>query len=424
MSVKVGNTGFRTLKLRRDMVEEARHREDPVTLTSFLEELDPSIQYHNDPQLRHTDAFQRQLLACGIRTVSDPGRGLYAGKVGDFWKHKRDSEKGESGVLFPEWVSRVWRAAAFSPMPMFMSGEGDEQQQRFYMSSSPVSDVLYPEYIQSQLRARQIAPAIPLSAIVARVETVNSGTYDSYRLTYSEDSERMRRVAEGTELPIATLTGGDETIKLRKYGRVLRASYETIRRMAIDKFAFHLARLAVQAEVDKVATALDVAVSGDGNSGTAATNYDLNGDLGGTVNDPSVENYFQWRMYWGSPYNCSVILAQEATLRKLLVMDTGSGNVMFGQLGGLFGGSSGIGTFETINPQLSTVLVGWTSDAPANKWVGIDPRFAIEMILEAGGQLVETDRLIRHQFEEIAVSEMVAFAVMDEQATKTCDLST
>jgi hypothetical protein len=209
-----------------------------------------------------------------------------------------------------------------------------------------------------------------------------------------------------------------------KYGRSLKVSYEVVRRLRVDRLALHLALLAIQTEVDKVATAIDTAIAGDGNAGTSATNYDLNGDLGGTVSDPKVADYFAWRMKWPSPYNCNVILAQEADLKTLLVMDTGSANVMFGQLGAVFGAASGIGTAQTINPQLSTVMIGWTSAATANKWLGMDNRFALEMVVEAGAMLTETDRLIRGQFNRIVMTESLNFAVLDVNASRTLDLST
>ena len=206
---------------------EAAYREG-VSFSAYLEKLDPSSRY--DGELAKLDAFERQLYVAGIRVHSDPRSGVYADRVQKFF----DSEKADSAYLLPEFMARIWRSAAYG--------------QRFYLSSAPVSSVLHPDYIQETIRAKQIEPAIPLSEIVALITQIDSDVYRAFYLVDSEADRQMTRVTEGSEIPTATLTGGDHTIRLRKYGRRLVASYETIRRMPIDRFALHIAQLAVQSE--------------------------------------------------------------------------------------------------------------------------------------------------------------------------------
>lgn len=411
--LKVGETGFKDLVLSPQMyVDMKRDPKQVMSLTGFLEKIDPSEQYHADPVLQTTDAFQRQLIASGIVPYSNPVLGIWADTVGRF----RTSDKENSEVLFPEFIRRVWEAAQ-QPMAKIASPE----QARFYMSNAPISDVLYPAYLSTLVRQKQVEPAIPLALLVAITTPVDSEVYQPFRLTDDVSERQYTRVPEGAPVPTAILTGADVPIRLKKYGRRLIGSYETFRRMRIDRFALHLALLAVQVEVDKVATAIDVLISGDGNTGTPATNTDLTGLTGGVSGDPKVQQYFEWRMLWPSPYNCQILLAQSDDIATLLMMDVGSANVMFGQIGGLFGGA--LGTASPINPQLSGIGIGWHASVTADRWLGIDNRFALEMVVEIGADLVETDKIIASQFNEIVMTEVVGFTIFDVNTSRTLTLN-
>lgn len=422
-TLQVVGTGFRDLPLGMNLWAEARSREggkDPESLTQCLERIDPSDQYSQDPGLAHLDAFERQLLACGIQTRSDPARGIWCSRVGSFW----DSRKEGSAILFPEFCSRVWRSAGNG----YVSSSGERlyrppltERERFYASTSPISDVLYPDLISDIVRQKQIAPTLPLSMLVAITTPCDSGVYKAFRLTDDQDERRMRRVAEGTEVPTAILTGADVAINMKKYGRQLMGSYETFRRMAIDRFAIHIALLAIQAEADKVTTAIDVIVNGDGNANTAATNTNISTIQTGWVagDDPNAEAYLRWRMLWQNPYVNNIIVARETNVVKLAFVNVGSANVVLGQLNGVFG----IGGIELVGPQIGPVMVGWDSTSPANAWVGIDNRFAVEQVVEIGSELTETDKLITSQFNIIVFTESLGWAIFDPNATRTLTLN-
>jgi hypothetical protein len=387
------------LPITRTQYREAVDR--GLSFSAYLEELDPSDGYNDG-----LDAFQRQLAVADIRVRSDLANGVPAHRVERFW----NSAKSGSENLFPEYVNRVYRAVTLAGF--------DDQQNRFYASSVPVSAVLNPAVLDQIVRQKQIAPAIPLSAIIAFTNTIDGAAYVSHYLTDDSDERTMKRVSEGSEIPTAILTGSDHTIRLRKYGRKLRASYEAIRRSPIDRLALHLALLAVQAEADKVNTAIDVAINGDGNTNSASNSNLTTLDTTTTAGNLTLKAYLAWRMAWPNPYNCSVIVGQNAYILQALLMNTGSANTPFAQ----FQGSWGIGGFQPINPNLGATRIGWlTNTGLSTKLLGIDARFGLEMVVEAGATLTETDRLISTQFNEIVMSESVAFAVLDANANKTLD---
>jgi hypothetical protein len=374
-----------------------------VCLSAYLEEIDPSRPDDN------LDAFERQLMLSGIRVRSDPALGVYADKVEKFW----ESDKEGAEWLFPEFMYRLWRKAA-------LRGFSPDLQQRFYMSSEPVSDVLYPSFIQGVARQKQIEPAIPLSELVATVTNVEgSRTYDAFYLTDDSDEYTERRVAEGAEVPFSKLTGGDHTIALKKYGRGLEGSYEIFQYMKIDRFALHIALLAVKAEADKVDTVIDLIVGGDGNANTQAENHDLSEmDDTATKGKLELKGWLNWLMQWDSPYFCNTVLGQNANILQVLMLNMGSANVPYFTLAGNFG----IGGVTPLNRTLGGVRLGWTPSAPSQKLIGLDNRFGVEMLTQVSSSLTETNRLVRRQVNEIVFTEMVGFCVLDVNANKTLRL--
>jgi len=385
------------LPLNRALYEEAYKHE--MSVSAWLEHMDPSPQYKDG-----LDAFERQLMLADIRTTSIPARGLWAHKGERFWA----SEKPGTEWLAQEYIARKWREASL--------GDG----QRFYASSNPVSQVLYPAFIEQTMRAKQIAPAIPLSALVAITTPITGDVYKAFYLTDNSDEYTMKRVSEGAEVPTAELTGGDHTITLRKYGRRLVGGYEAFRRMQLDRFAMHLQLLAIQAQADKVNTALDVVVNGDGNSGTTPTNSNLTAlDTAAVAGTLTLKGFLAWKMQWANPYLCNVVLGREADVLQVLLLNMGSANAPFLSIAGAFG----IGGVTPINSGLGPVQIGWTSSAPSLKLVGIDNRFAVEMITEVGASLTETDKIISSQRNEIVMTEVVGFCIIDANANKTLDIN-
>src|SRR5262249_33622800 len=146
----------------------------------------------------------------------------------------------------------------------------------------------------------------------------------------------------------------------------------------IDKVAFHIARLAIQAEVDKVVAVLDTMINGDGNAGTAATSYDLTDlDPSTTPGNLTLRAWLAFKMKFQNPYIMSAALAQDLVALNLMLLNTGSANIPLVMLPV----GAGLGGFTTLNRSLGDAVgIGWLTEAPASKVVAFDPRFAIERV--------------------------------------------
>lgn len=356
--------------------EAAKER---ISLSALLERMDPSDRYDDwvaDPKeptgRRRMDAFERQLAVADIRTKPDLKHGIPAHLV-----------------------------------------------ERFYQSSSPASAVLFPEYINRTIRATQLEPSI-LDELVAIRTLVDSDRAVSFRLTDDVTQRRMQRMPEGSSVRRVRLTGGDETIRLLKAGIEIEMTYEVVRRMPINLFALHLGLVAQQNDVDKATLAISTAVAGDGNAGTAATEYNVS-DLLGTAGQPiPLIAFLAWAQKFRAPYALTTVFSQETPNLRLLTMTIGSANIPFAMFQQ---GQGGVGTIEPGRPVTGNVRMFVSDDAPANKYVGLDRRYALEMFSETGADLTETDKIIDRQIDLIVITDTVGFGVLDPKATKVLDMA-
>ncbi len=354
---------------RLNMYKEAYGK--GLTFSQFLENRDPSSQYvGKDAWLGQLDAFERQMLAAGIRTKSDEAKGLYADRV-----------------------------------------------EKFFLGTSS-SDVLFPEFINRTARQAMLAPDI-LNELVGIRTPIEGNAYKTFYVDLSTAAKQKKRVAEGAEIPTTTITGHTHAITLKKKGRAIDASYEFIRRMRIDMLALLIEGILQQTGVDLAEDAIDVLINGDGNASTAATNTNLT-TLGGTVADGiDWKSWLTWRLKF-YPYNGSTIIVDADQLMNVLgiqspVIDPLALLAAMNGAGKVDGGSSM--PQNIFSKPLRYVYL--PSATLANKVLGIDPKYALEQVTEIGADIVETDRMIKTQFETIVLSQVTGFATLFPDVVKT-----
>lgn len=388
-------TPDRALELHREALQNG------MPLSRYLEVIDPT------PQGERLDSFGRQLRAANIKTRSFPEQGIWADNGGAFC----DTATGRA--LYPEFFARQWRSVMYAT-----------PQQRanslFLSSDSIVGSQEKPFVEAGPFWNNQFAPAIPLSEVVGSTQAIRGEDYRSLYMTYDAAAMRLYRVGESAEIPIALLATSGRSIRLKKYGRGLRVTYEQMRRTPIDKIAWWVRWQALQAEVDKVVAALDVIINGDGNANTSATSYNLMTlDTEAILGSLSLAAWLAFRMKWSTPYQMTTALGKTDTILQLILLNSGSANV---PLAGL--NMAGIGnTLVPINQTADGIRYGWTDDAPASKIVAFDKRFALEEITEIGSEITETERFITNQTEVMVMTENSAFAVVDPAASKILNLA-
>lgn len=328
---------YETIKLEKGLYTTGK------SFTAALEELDPSENYKGTA-LEGLDAYQRQLKRFGIK-VSGKG----SDRVEKFFKTT------DSAALFPEYVSR----AVFQGL-----SENDI-----------------------------------LSNIVASVTQIDSLDYRTIASVPADSALELRSVDEGSSIPETSIRTSENLVKLHKRGRMLIASYESLRFQRLDLFTVMLKQIGAYIAKTQLADAIGVMLNGDGNENpieTMQTKLDGELDYGDLVD------------FWNTfdPYTMNTVIASPAMAARLLKLSTFQDSAA-----GLDFHASG----KLVTPFGAQLLK--SSALGENTLIGLDKNYAIQQI-QAGGVMTEFDKLIDRQLERAAITSICGFAKVFTDASK------
>lgn len=301
------------------------------SFTAALEELDPTSAYCGTP-LEKLDAFERQLKRFNIRV-----KGSDCDSVEKFFTST------ESAVLFPEFVTRSIRKG--------------------------FDDTI-------------------LSSVCAVKTVVNSGQYLGCVL---DDSTAYDVCSQGETLPTATVTESLAATVLAKYGRLISASYESIRQQRLDVFGVMLRSVGVRLAAAVVKKAVEVLADGADEVSTTELTY---ADL--------AELYGKFESF-----DMTTVIASPALAAKIASMDQLSD-------------SSADADGRFILPFGSELIK--TSAAGADTIIGIDRDYALEFITSTE-LVMETDKLIDRQLDQMTASITCGFRKITPDAVKVLKIT-
>lgn len=301
------------------------------SFTAALEELDPTSAYCGTP-LEKLDAFERQLKRFNIRV-----KGSDCDSVEKFFTST------ESAVLFPEFVTRSIRKG--------------------------FDDTI-------------------LSSVCAVKTVVNSGQYLGCVL---DDSTAYDVCSQGETLPTATVTESSAATVLAKYGRLISASYESIRQQRLDVFGVMLRSVGVRLAAAVVKKAVEVLADGADEVSTTELTY---ADL--------AELYGKFESF-----DMTTVIASPALAAKIAAMDQLSD-------------SSADADGRFILPFGSELIK--TSAAGADTIIGIDRDYALEFITSTE-LIMETDKLIDRQLDQMTASITCGFRKITPDAVKVLKIT-
>ncbi len=301
------------------------------SFTAALEELDPTSANCGTP-LEKLDAFERQLKRFNIRV-----KGSDCDSVEKFFTST------ESAVLFPEFVTRSIRKG--------------------------FDDTI-------------------LSSVCAVKTVVNSGQYLGCVL---DDSTAYDVCSQGETLPTATVTESSAATVLAKYGRLISASYESIRQQRLDVFGVMLRSVGVRLAAAVVKKAVEVLADGADEVSTTELTY---ADL--------AELYGKFESF-----DMTTVIASPALAAKIAAMDQLSD-------------SSADADGRFILPFGSELIK--TSAAGADTIIGIDRDYALEFITSTE-LVMETDKLIDRQLDQMTASITCGFRKITPDAVKVLKIT-
>lgn len=282
--------------------------------------------------------------------------------------------------------------------------------EKAFFSSSNASGTqgLFPAFLASQIIAGQLATSLVPVLCMAEIR-IGSHVQEKVTISDTTGTRALKHATEGQNLPKTTIARTQGSITLQKYGRILEASYESVKLMTLDIVSLQLQRMGRQVGIDETDDLIETAVAGDGNSSSAAT--DRNVATSGTLTYSDLITLYQ-----GFPigYEFRHAVTNDTELKQMLNMaefkDPDAWGAMVFQRSGQIPGPMG------------AVWHRWTSTGSAsfstNKILGVDDRLAIVCYRE-GDMLEEADQLIDRQVHLRSMSEWIGFMVWDPSGNQT-----
>jgi len=342
----INKSDLKKIKLEAGMYTEAKKL--GISFSDYLETLDPT-----EPE-KHCglNAFQRQLAVRDLQVL------------------------GTGAITLEEWYNQ------------------------------PESRVLFPEFLQQQIRIGMLLGRYTLrhEDLVATTTTVNSGTYQSSTVDETQDVS-AGIVGQGAGLPVISLNVGTATITLKKHGLVIKQTYEHMRRLSANKMAVFLRLAGQRMMLDETEDAVSVTMNGDGNSNSAPVD---------TLGGMSYAHFIEFLANF-EPYNMDLLATDKAGWVAINSLTEFSDSII---------ASNFVNTGNPINPFGSVVKRhDPTSEILSGKVLGVDRAKALERIVEAGASLVESENLITSQWNQIAISEVIGFGRIIANAARVWDLA-
>ncbi len=265
-----------------------------------------------------------------------------------------------------------------------ISGQDCDRVEKFFTSTE--SAVHFPEFVARSIR-KGFNETV-LSSVCAAKTVCGCGQYLGCTL---DDSADYETAAEAETLPTATVRESSSATVLAKYGRLISASYEAIRQQRLDVFGVMLRSIGVKLAAYVTKQAVTVLAA----NVTPITTTEL--------------TYADLAKLYGE-FDCfdmNTVIVSPAIASKIVAME---------QLADVSADEKGV-----IMLPFGSELVK-TSAADDTKIIGIDRNFALEFITSSD-LVMETDKLIDRQLDQITVSITCGFRKITPDAVKVLSIT-
>ena len=283
-----------------------------------------------------------------------------------------------------------------------VKGAGSDMVEKFFHTTD--SAVLFPEFVSRVVRQGMESDILP--EITATTTNFDGMDYRTIASVPTDDDKALRRVEEGAVLPTTAIRTQENLVKLHKRGRMLVASYEAIRYQKLDLFSVTLKQIGAYISRMLVEDAIGVLIGGDGNDNAADTYQVGTSPIGGTSGtldyDALVDFWAQFE-----PYELNTLLVPSGIMVDMLKMTEFQNPLT---------GLNFQGTGRLTTPLGAKLLR--TSAMDSGKLIGLDKRYALEMVQSGDRVMVEYDKLIDRQLERAAITTICGFAKIFKDAAK------
>ena len=281
-----------------------------------------------------------------------------------------------------------------------VKGAGSDVVEKFFRTAD--SAVLFPEYIARSVRQGMEESDI-LPHITAAVTRFDGMDYRSITAEAGGDGKELRHVEEGAAIPATTVQVQSNLVRLHKRGRMLVASYEAVRYQKLDLFSVTLRQMGAHIARTLLADGVEALINGDGND---------NGAEADQVKSSGTLTYEDLVDFWAKfdPYEMNALLVSGDVMVKLLKLTEFQNPLT---------GLNFQGTGKLTTPLGAQLLR--TSVLPSGTAIGLDKRFALEMV-QGSDVMVEYDKLIDRQLERAAITTICGFAKIFQGASRVLEV--
>lgn len=290
--------------------------------------------------------------------------------------------------------------------------QGTDTVEMAFFSSTPGSTQgIFPAVLASHLIIGQLATSLVPHLVAAEVPTVQL-TVEKVKVTETAAQRQLNHIGEGDDLPKTKISRSEGSISLRKYGRMLEMTYESIRMMTLDVVAVMMQRMGAQIGIDETDELIETLIIGDGTSIGAAV-VDTDAEVTGTLDYDELVRLF---LAFPIGYQMTHCVCNDTNMRTILNMAEFKDPV------------------AGFNFQRNGVLPGpmgaawhrWTSTGSTSfstdRILAVDNRAAV-MAHTSGDLLEESDRIIDKQIEQRTMSYWRGFSKWDTNATQCLDIT-
>lgn len=278
-----------------------------------------------------------------------------------------------------------------------VSGQNSDPVSKFFQTSD--SAVLFPEYIKRSVTAAMVKNDI-VDKIVATTTVIDSLDYRSVQCQ-SVDPENIENafINEGAFIPETVIKTKEHLTKLKKNGRTLVASYESIKSQRLDLFAVMLKQIGNYINSCQLVQAIKALDSED----APRIQTEL---VNNQVSFTDFANLYLELL----PYEYNTLIVEERALARIIKLDE------------FRDGASGLdfhSTGKMITPFGAKIVPCATNIVGAGV-VALDKNYALEKV-QFGDVVTDFDKLIDRQIERATVTSTVGFNKIVDTACVVLD---
>lgn len=270
-----------------------------------------------------------------------------------------------------------------------VNGRNSDIIEKFFETTD--SSVLFPEYVRRAVE-QGLESASVLPSIVSTTTKIDGNDYRTIALT--TDSASGDAVLEGAGIPETVIKNSSSLVTMKKRGRVISSSFESLRLKRLDLFSVALKQIGADIARAQLGDAVSVLAGGTNNTIDAASATGF--------------AYADLIAMWAgvAPYELNTILANTEMMQTILSLT---------EMKDAQAGLNFQGTGKMVTPLGATLVRA--STVADNTIIGFDKNCALEMV-QAGDICVDFDRLIDKQLERTIISSTVGFARVFEDSIK------